>query len=114
MAKHREMSQRPSFKIFVNSASIGNPGRGSWSATVSTELWSYTLQGDSSQATKSEMELTAVVAALETIKMPSAIELHGGSGQLEHSPTIDANRPNLSKRLKRAVRYHKIEWIRGK
>jgi len=58
----------PELKIYTDGGCSGNPGPGAWAAVISLDSSEVTLTGRSKQTTNNQMELTAVIKALEYVK----------------------------------------------
>lgn len=72
-------------RIFTDGACSGNPGPGGWAAAYASENGIYKIHGGKSLTTNNEMELTAVVQALEyyldkyILNEVNLIEIHSDS-----------------------------------
>lgn len=116
------------FELFTDGACSGNPGPGGWG---------YILRGDGidgetvgsggdSATTNNRMELTAVIAALEALKRPTAARVHTDSEYVRRGitewlagwkardwKTADkkpVKNRDLWERLEAATTGHDIEW----
>ena len=89
-------------EIYTDGACSGNPGPGGWGAVLRDNGWEMEISGGEAQTTNNRMELTAVIAALECLKEPCAVELYSDSKYV-----IDA----LSKGW--AVSWRKKGWIKS-
>ncbi|MFL2840349.1 MAG: ribonuclease HI [Pseudohongiellaceae bacterium] len=65
--------------IYTDGACRGNPGPGGWGVLLEYENKQRTLYGGESLTTNNRMELTAVIKALEVLKLNSPIELYTDS-----------------------------------
>jgi len=65
--------------IYTDGACSGNPGPGGWGAVLIYGKHRRELSGGKAQTTNNRMELTAVIAALETLKEPCIVELYSDS-----------------------------------
>ena len=65
--------------IYTDGACSGNPGPGGWGAILMFGRHKKELSGGEEQTTNNRMELTAVIAALEQLKEPCAVELYSDS-----------------------------------
>ena len=88
--------------IYTDGACSGNPGPGGWGAILKYKEIERELSGGEAATTNNRMELTAVIAALECLKEPCAVELYSDSKYV-----IDA----LSKGW--AVSWRKKGWIKS-
>jgi ribonuclease HI len=66
-------------EIYTDGACKGNPGRGGWGAILICMDRKKILNGSKELSTNNEMELTAVVEALSSIKNPCEITLYTDS-----------------------------------
>ena len=65
--------------IYSDGACKGNPGAGGWGALLMSNGHSKEICGGEANTTNNRMEMTAVIRALESLKRPSAIEVHTDS-----------------------------------
>ena len=61
--------------IFTDGACSGNPGPGGWGAVLRYGTAEKELSGGALQTTNNQMEMTAVIEALKTLKEPCDITL---------------------------------------
>ncbi len=81
------MKAAPEVEIFTDGACSGNPGPGGWAAILRAAGKSRTgsashekeISGGEAATTNNRMELTAVIRALEALKMPVAVTIHTDS-----------------------------------
>ena len=68
-------------KIFIwtDGACAGNPGPGGWGVFIKHNNVSKKLKGGELNTTNNRMELTAVIKALESIKLKSKIQIYTDS-----------------------------------
>ena len=66
------MVARPKVTIHTDGACSGNPGPGGWGAILESGAHRKELTGGEALTTNNRMELMAAIAALETLKAPSA------------------------------------------
>lgn len=81
-AKIRKTWRRKKMKtvtIYTDGACSGNPGPGGWGAILMYNGHRKELSGGEAQTTNNRMELTGVIAALEALKEPCAVELYSDS-----------------------------------
>lgn len=112
--------------IYTDGACSGNPGPGGWGALLQFGEHERELKGGESSTTNNRMELTAAVAALETLKRTCKVHLHTDSTYLRDGMTswihnwkrngwrTTAKKPvknvDLWLRLDEAIQSHDIEW----
>ena len=112
--------------IYTDGACSGNPGPGGWGALLQFGEHERELKGGEGNTTNNRMELTAAVAALETLKRTCKIHLHTDSTYLRDGMTswihnwkrngwrTTAKKPvknvDLWLRLDEAIQSHDIEW----
>ena len=112
--------------IYTDGACSGNPGPGGWGALLQFGEHERELKGGERNTTNNRMELTAAIAALETLKRTCKIHLHTDSTYLRDGMTCwihnwkrngwrtTANKPvknlDLWQRLDKAIQRHDIEW----
>ena len=65
--------------IYTDGACSGNPGPGGWGAILRFGDAEKELSGGEKQTTNNRMELSGVIAALEALKQPCAVELYSDS-----------------------------------
>lgn len=66
-------------KIYTDGACSGNPGPGGWGAILVYGDKEKELSGAEAETTNNRMELMAVIAALEQLKAPCAVDLYSDS-----------------------------------
>ena len=112
--------------IYTDGACSGNPGPGGWGALLQFGEHERELKGGEGNTTNNRMELTAAVAALETLKRTCKVHLHTDSTYLRDGMTswihnwkrngwrTTAKKPvknvDLWLRLDEAIQSHDIEW----
>lgn len=112
--------------IFTDGACSGNPGPGGWGALLQFGEHERELKGGERNTTNNRMELTAAIAALETLKRTCKVHLHTDSTYLRDGMTswihnwkrngwrTTAKKPvknvDLWQRLDEAIQSHDIEW----
>jgi ribonuclease HI len=71
------MDQKPikSIQIFSDGACSGNPGPGGWGAILRYKNNEKEISGGQRNTTNNQMELMAVISALETLKEPCQVEI---------------------------------------
>ena len=65
--------------IYTDGACSGNPGPGGWAAILRYGAAEKELSGGEAETTNNRMELTAVIAALQALREPCAVELWSDS-----------------------------------
>ena len=73
------MVARPKVTIHTDGACSGNPGPGGWGAILESGAHRKELTGGEALTTNNRMELMAAIAALETLKAPSQVDLYTDS-----------------------------------
>jgi ribonuclease HI len=112
--------------IYTDGACSGNPGPGGWGALLQFGEHEKELKGGERNTTNNRMELTAAIAALETLKRTCKVHLHTDSTYLRDGITswihnwkhngwrTTAKKPvknvDLWQRLDEAIQSHDIEW----
>jgi ribonuclease HI len=116
---------------FTDGACKGNPGPGGWGVLLRWGETEQELCGGESQTTNNRMEIMAVIAALESLKAPTCIEVTTDSQYVKRGVTewmtrwkrngwLTAERKpvknrDLWERLDGALRPHEVRWhwVRG-
>jgi ribonuclease HI len=112
--------------IFTDGACSGNPGPGGWGALLRWRDHEKELFGGEASTTNNRMELTAAIAALESLKRGARVRLHTDSLYLKDGITrwITRWRANgwrtadkkpvknedLWKKLSAALERHDVDW----
>ena len=112
--------------IYTDGACSGNPGPGGGGALLQFGEHERELKGGERNTTNNRMELTAAIAALETLKRTCKVHLHTDSTYLRDGMTswihnwkrngwrTTAKKPvknvDLWLRLDEAIQSHDIEW----
>ena len=116
----------PPVIIYTDGGCKGNPGPGGWGAILSFGDARKELSGGEAMTTNNRMELTAAIAALESLKRPCTVELHTDSQYLRNGITLwiqgwkakgwktaskePVKNVDLWMRLDAAVQAHEISW----
>jgi len=66
-------------RIYADGACKGNPGPGGWGAILQYGDHENELFGGEAQTTNNRMELTAVIRALESLRLASVVEVYTDS-----------------------------------
>jgi len=74
---------QPKVVIYTDGACRPNPGPGGWAALLRYGSTERVLTGSDPDTTNNRMELTAAIAALETLDRPCRVELHTDSRYLQ-------------------------------
>ena len=77
----------PHVIIHTDGACSGNPGPGGWGAILAYGKHIKELKGGEMHTTNNRMELTAAIAALETLKRPCLVDIHTDSQYLRNGIT---------------------------
>ena len=113
--------------IWTDGACSGNPGPGGWGAVLQYGERENELKGGEPLTTNNRMELTAAIAALETLTRPCAVTLHTDSQYVRGGVTgwvatwkrngwrTSDKKPvkneDLWRRLDDAASRHVIDWL---
>lgn len=73
------MADRQRVAIYTDGACSGNPGPGGWGALLVYNGTEKELCGGAAHTTNNQMELTAAIVALETLKRPCRVDLYTDS-----------------------------------
>ncbi len=74
------MTKLPTFELFTDGACLGNPGPGGWAYILRDCNGNEIVgSGGDPDTTNQQMEVTAVLRALESLTEPSKIEIHADS-----------------------------------
>jgi len=114
-------------EIHTDGACKGNPGAGGWGALLAWNGKTSELYGGEAHTTNNRMEMTAVIRALEALKLKSRVRLHTDSKYVQqgisewiHSwkkrgwRTADrkpVKNEDLWRRLDELAGEHEIEWL---
>ncbi len=120
-------SRKPQVEVYADGACSGNPGVGGYCAIIRHGEKEKVLSGCSDRTTNNRMELLAVIAALEALKMPCVVKVFTDStyvvkGMTEwirgwikknwkSSQKKDVLNRDLWEKLLKTSRPHEIEWI---
>ncbi len=124
------LNDLPHAVIYTDGACDPNPGPGGWAALILEDGRERILQGGEPHSTNNRMELTAALAALESLGVRSRVDLFTDStylqkGITEWLPTWKARNwrrkggrlanVDLWKRLDRAIQNQTVSWhwVRG-
>jgi ribonuclease HI len=73
--------------IYTDGACKGNPGAGGWGALLISKEQEKEIFGGESNTTNNRMELTAVIEALNALKVPHEVELYTDSQYVQKGIT---------------------------
>ncbi|MFN4116499.1 MAG: ribonuclease HI [Inhella sp.] len=120
------MIKKPEVTLYTDGACKGNPGPGGWGAWMLSGGHSKELCGGARSTTNNQMEMTAVIEALATLKRSCKIQLYTDSeyvlkGMTEWMPgwvrrgwRTAAGQPvknaELWQRLVALAALHEIDW----
>jgi ribonuclease HI len=112
--------------IWTDGACSGNPGPGGWGAILMWDGHEKELMGGEALTTNNRMELMAAIAALESLKAPSRVDMHTDSqyvqkgihswihGWKKNGWRTSAREPvknaELWQRLDAARNRHEVHW----
>jgi ribonuclease HI len=112
--------------IYTDGSSLGNPGAGGWAALLMYNQQKKTIHGNAKKATNNQMELTAAIKSLETLKEPCLVELHTDSQYLKQGITnwihnwkknnwrssakTAVKNVELWQELDKLNKYHQVSW----
>jgi ribonuclease HI len=74
-----EVSLQRTIRIFTDGSAIGNPGPGGWAALILDHSKRTVLRGAKAYTCIAEMELTAALEALRSLREPSKVALFSDS-----------------------------------
>ena len=113
-------------EIFTDGACSGNPGIGGWGALLRYNETEKELSGAERLTTNNRMEMTAVIAALNALKHPCAVNLFSDSQYVINGVTKwifgwqkngwrtadkkPVQNSDLWQEIVRLTKYHTIEW----
>jgi ribonuclease HI len=114
-------------EIYTDGACRGNPGAGGWGAVLRCGEAKKEIFGGEPHTTNNRMELTAVIRALEALKVPSRLRLYTDSQYVKHGicewilqwkkrdwRTVDrkpVKNADLWRRLDELAQKHEIDWV---
>jgi ribonuclease HI len=115
-----------SVTLITDGSCLGNPGPGGWAAILRYDGHSKELSGSDPQTTNNRMEMTAVIAGLETLTQPCRILVEIDSEYVKNGITkwihnwkkrgwkTTAKQPvkngDLWRKLDQTIARHEIEW----
>ena len=115
-----------SVTLITDGSCLGNPGPGGWAAILRYDGHRKELSGSDPQTTNNRMEMTAVIAGLETLTQPCRILVEIDSEYVKNGITkwihnwkkrgwkTTAKQPvkneDLWRKLDQTIARHEIEW----
>jgi ribonuclease HI len=73
------MSKKPEVIVYTDGACSGNPGPGGWGAVLIWNGKEKELSGGAPQTTNNQMEMQAVIEALNVLNKPCTVIIHSDS-----------------------------------
>lgn len=120
-------ADKPSVEIFTDGACSGNPGIGGYGVVLRSNKKEKELSGCSLLTTNNRMELTAVIKALEALKMPCEVKVVTDSNYVIQGMTSwifqwlktgwkntqkkEVINRDLWERLLHLSKIHEIDWV---
>jgi len=77
-------ADKPHVVIYTDGGSTPNPGLGGWGAVLISGHHRKEICGGEAWTTNNRMELMAAIAALESLKKPSRVDLHTDSQYVQN------------------------------
>jgi len=115
------MTEEEAVEIYTDGACRGNPGPGGWGALLRFKGKERELFGGVAATTNNQMELTAVIRALEALKQPSRVRLYTdsqyvqkGINQWIHSWKRNGWRTTDKKDVKNKALWVELDELRNK
>jgi ribonuclease HI len=115
------MTEEEAVEIYTDGACRGNPGPGGWGALLRFKGKEKELFGGVAATTNNQMELTAVIRALEALKQPSRVRLYTdsqyvqkGINQWIHSWKRNGWRTTDKKDVKNKALWVELDELRNK
>lgn len=122
---------QPAVILYTDGACSGNPGPGGWAALL---LWNgkeKEIAGGAKNTTNNRMEMMAVIKGLKALKRPCKVKIHSDSALIvntfkkgwiedwqkrgwKKSNKKPVENRDLWEEMLRAMKPHKIEWIKVK
>jgi ribonuclease HI len=120
------MTKENTVVIYTDGACSGNPGPGGWGSVLLFNGHRRELSGGDAETTNNQMEMMAVIQALESLKRPCSVMIYTDSVYVMKGMTewieqwkkrnwkTAAKKPvknvELWQRLEQAVSPHQVEW----
>tara|TARA_R110000868_G_scaffold32183_9_gene117349 strand:- start:535 stop:969 length:435 start_codon:yes stop_codon:yes gene_type:complete len=117
--------------VYTDGSCLGNPGPGGWGVLLIYNDHKKQLSGSMSDTTNNQMELTAAIEALKSLKEPCEVILHTDSQYVKNGITTwlknwekngfkTANKKNVKNKelwilLDKYAKKHKVlwEWVKA-
>lgn len=112
--------------IYTDGACRGNPGPGGWGALIKFDEVKKEIFGGSRDTTNNQMELSAAIEGLATLKEPCSVELFTDSKYVMDGITQwiknwkknnwrtatkkDVKNKELWQKLDELISYHQVQW----
>lgn len=117
--------------IYTDGSCLRNPGRGGWGVVLMCNGVEKRLSGAENNSTNNRMEMTAVIKALEALKVPCEVNLHSDSNYVinafnqnwindwikkgwKNSQNKPVPNKDLWERLIELTKIHKVHFIKVK
>jgi ribonuclease HI len=120
------MTKENTVVIYTDGACSGNPGPGGWGSVLLFNGHRRELSGGDAETTNNQMEMMAVIQALESLKRPCSVMIYTDSVYVMKGMTewieqwkkrnwkTAAKKPvknvELWQRLEQAVSRHQVKW----
>ena len=112
--------------IYTDGACRGNPGPGGWGALIKFDIAQKEIFGGQKNTTNNQMELSAAIEGLSTLKEPCNVELFTDSRYVmdgitqwiqnwkknnwKTSSKKEVKNKELWQKLDQLMSYHKVKW----
>ncbi len=112
--------------IYTDGACRGNPGPGGWGALIKFDIAQREIFGGQNNTTNNQMELSAAIEGLSTLKEPCNVELFTDSRYVmdgitqwiqnwkknnwKTSSKKEVKNKELWQKLDQLMSYHKVKW----
>ena len=112
--------------IYTDGACRGNPGPGGWGALIKFDITQKEIFGGQNNTTNNQMELSAAIEGLSTLKEPCNVELFTDSRYVmdgitqwiqnwkknnwKTSSKKEVKNKELWQKLDQLMSYHKVKW----
>ena len=112
--------------IYTDGACRGNPGPGGWGALIKFDIAQKEIFGGQNNTTNNQMELSAAIEGLSTLKEPCNVELFTDSRYVmdgitqwiqnwkknnwKTSSKKEVKNKALWQKLDQLMSYHKVKW----
>ena len=112
--------------IYTDGACRGNPGPGGWGALIKFDIVQKEIFGGQNNTTNNQMELSAAIEGLSTLKEPCSVELFTDSRYVmdgitqwiqnwkknnwKTSSKKEVKNKELWQKLDQLMTYHQVKW----